>query len=161
MTGHGSANLALQWDGRHLVDIADPVLADAEAHAVAVCGGDIDGDGRDEIVFHSMVVDDNGRGLYSTGFRHGDALHVGAFDPARPEDLEVMHVMHRKAARDERIDFFMAARSYEGEIRNCEPEKCASLDWFPLDSLPLNMIDYIRVAIEEVRNNRFYSEYGW
>ena len=79
----------------------------------------------------------------------------------RPEDLEVVHVMHRKAARDERIDFFMTARSYEGEIRNCEPEKCASLDWFPLDSLPSNMIDYIRVAIEEVRNNRFYSEYGW
>ncbi len=60
------------------------------AHSVMVA--DVDGDGRDEIVFHSMVVDDNGRGLYSTGFRHGDALHVGAFDPARPEEIEVFGV---------------------------------------------------------------------
>ncbi len=60
------------------------------AHSVRVA--DVDGDGRDEIVFHSMVIDDNGKGLYSTGFRHGDALHVGAFDPARPTELEVFGV---------------------------------------------------------------------
>jgi len=49
---------------------------------------DVDGDGRDEIVFGSMVVDDNGKGLFSTGFRHGDALHVGDFDLDNP-GLEV------------------------------------------------------------------------
>ncbi len=56
-------------------------------HHVSVA--DVDGDGRDEIVYHSMVVDDNGRGLYSTGLRHGDAIHVGAFDPARPTAIQV------------------------------------------------------------------------
>ncbi len=45
---------------------------------------DVDGDGKDEIVYGSMVVDDNGKGLYSTGFRHGDAIHVGQLDPTRP-----------------------------------------------------------------------------
>lgn len=45
---------------------------------------DVDYDGKDEIVYGSMVVDDNGRGLFSTGFRHGDALHVGDLDPERP-----------------------------------------------------------------------------
>ncbi len=49
---------------------------------------DVDADGRDEIVFGSMVVDDNGKGLFSTGFRHGDALHVGDFDLNNP-GLEV------------------------------------------------------------------------
>ena len=52
------------------------------AHGISVA--DVDGDGRDEIVYNSMVVDDDGRGLFTTGLRHGDALHVGAFDPARP-----------------------------------------------------------------------------
>jgi rhamnogalacturonan endolyase len=52
---------------------------------------DVDGDGRDEIIYGSMVVDDNGSGLFSTGLRHGDALHVGDFDPARP-GLEVYGV---------------------------------------------------------------------
>ncbi|MEI6950457.1 rhamnogalacturonan lyase [Paraflavisolibacter sp. H34] len=49
---------------------------------------DVDNDGKDEIVYGSMVVDDNGKGLFSTGFRHGDALHVSDLDPAKP-GLEV------------------------------------------------------------------------
>lgn len=45
---------------------------------------DVDNDGKDEIIYGSMVVDDNGQGLFSTGFRHGDAIHVGEFIPGRP-----------------------------------------------------------------------------
>ncbi|MFA9388539.1 MAG: autotransporter-associated beta strand repeat-containing protein [Prolixibacteraceae bacterium] len=44
---------------------------------------DVDEDGRDEIVWGSMTVDDNGKGLYSTDLGHGDALHVGDLDPFR------------------------------------------------------------------------------
>ncbi len=44
---------------------------------------DVDMDGRDEIVFGSMVIDDNGKGLSTTGLGHGDAQHVGDFDPYR------------------------------------------------------------------------------
>ena len=42
---------------------------------------DVDWDGRDEIVFGSMVIDDNGKGLSTAGLGHGDAHHVGDFDP--------------------------------------------------------------------------------
>jgi rhamnogalacturonan endolyase len=52
---------------------------------------DVDGDGKDEIIYGSMVVDDNGKGLFSTGFRHGDAIHVGVLDPSRP-GLEVFGI---------------------------------------------------------------------
>lgn len=44
---------------------------------------DVDLDGRDEIVFGSMVIDDNGKGLSTTGFGHGDAQHTGDLDPYR------------------------------------------------------------------------------
>jgi rhamnogalacturonan endolyase len=50
--------------------------------------GDVDGDGRDEIIYGSCVIDDNGTGLYSTGFGHGDAMHFSDIDPDRP-GLEV------------------------------------------------------------------------
>lgn len=52
---------------------------------------DVDGDGKDEIIFGSMVMDDNGKGLYSTGLRHGDAIHVSDLDPTRP-GLEVFGI---------------------------------------------------------------------
>jgi len=55
-------------------------------HNLAVA--DVDGDGRDEIVYGSLTIDDNGRLLYATGLKHGDALHVGDLNPARP-GLEV------------------------------------------------------------------------
>ena len=42
---------------------------------------DVDWDGRDEICFGGMVIDDNGKGLNTTGLGHGDAQHQGDFDP--------------------------------------------------------------------------------
>ena len=44
---------------------------------------DVDMDGRDEIVFGSMVIDDNGKGLSTTGLGHGDAQHCADLDPYR------------------------------------------------------------------------------
>lgn len=64
-------------------------------HSLAIA--DVDGDGRDEIVYGAMVVDDNGKGLFSTGLRHGDALHAGDFDPARP-GLEVFGIHENEDA---------------------------------------------------------------
>jgi rhamnogalacturonan endolyase len=52
---------------------------------------DVDKDGKDEIVYGAMVVDDTGVGLFSTGLRHGDALHVSDLLPGRP-GLEVYGV---------------------------------------------------------------------
>ncbi|WP_246050684.1 rhamnogalacturonan lyase [Asticcacaulis tiandongensis] len=51
-------------------------------HSLSVA--DVDGDGRDEIIYGSMAIDDNGAGLWSAELRHGDALHVSNFDPSRP-----------------------------------------------------------------------------
>ncbi len=55
---------------------------------------DVDGDGKDEIVFGAMCIDDNGKGLYSTGLGHGDALHVSDLDPSIP-GLEVFGIQER------------------------------------------------------------------
>lgn len=44
--------------------------------------GDVDGDGCDEIVYGSCTIDNDGKGLYSTGMGHGDAMHLTAFDPS-------------------------------------------------------------------------------
>jgi ADP-ribose pyrophosphatase YjhB (NUDIX family) len=79
----------------------------------------------------------------------------------KPEDFTVVHVMHRKATHDERIDFFMVATSYNGDIQNNEPHKCDDLCFFPLDALPDNMVDYVKYALLQYQAGVFYSEYGW
>jgi rhamnogalacturonan endolyase len=58
-------------------------------HSLSVA--DVDADGKDEIVYHAMVIDDNGEGLYSTGWRHGDAMHLSDMYPDRP-GLEVFTI---------------------------------------------------------------------
>ncbi len=45
--------------------------------------GDVDNDERDEVVYGSMMMDDNGQGLYSTELGHGDAQHLGDINPDR------------------------------------------------------------------------------
>ncbi len=44
---------------------------------------DVDMDGRDEIMFGSMCIDDTGFGLSTTGLGHGDAQHCCDLDPYR------------------------------------------------------------------------------
>lgn len=45
--------------------------------------GDVDNDGKDEIIYGACAIDHDGTGLYTTGLGHGDALHLGKFDPNR------------------------------------------------------------------------------
>jgi rhamnogalacturonan endolyase len=67
-------------------------------HSLSVA--DVDDDGRDEIVYQAMVVDDDGRGLYSTGLRHGDAMFVTDIDPTRP-GMEVFTVQENEEHAEE------------------------------------------------------------
>ena len=78
---------AWDWDGRELknrwtFDTNNPEWASYAGqgnHNLRVA--DVDGDGKDEITYGSMAVDDDGRGLYNTGMGHGDAIHLMVFDP--------------------------------------------------------------------------------
>ena len=56
--------------------------------------GDVDGDGKDEIVYGACAIDHDGKGLYTTGLGHGDAMHLSDIDPDRP-GLEVWAIHER------------------------------------------------------------------
>ena len=78
---------AFDWDGTELRQrwVFDSYAEGNEAysgqgnHNLRVA--DIDNDGCDEIVYGSCTIDHDGRGLYTTGLQHGDALHLTAFFP--------------------------------------------------------------------------------
>jgi len=79
-------------------------------------------------------------------------------------DLEIVHIMHRKAESEtdsDRIDFFLKSNKWNGEIEIMEKEKCDDMRWFDFDSLPKNIIPYIEKSITEFSSNSHFSEYGW
>jgi 8-oxo-dGTP diphosphatase len=80
------------------------------------------------------------------------------------QDLKVIHVMHRKSLlpeTDERVDVFISAEKWEGDIINKEHHKCDDLSWFELDNIPDNSVPYLKHVVKQIRNNEFYSEFGW
>lgn len=75
----------------------------------------------------------------------------------KPEDLELMHVMHVHGEKDIFVFFFVAHR-WEGEPENREPQYCDSVQWFPLNALPSNTIPQTRLALEYIKTGNTYSE---
>ena len=117
----------------------------------------------------------------NTGFFDGNyeapAGHIDGGEPVRkaaarealeevgvsiePEDLKVVHVMHRYGQKAERIEFFLVAGKWQGEPENKEPDKCDDIGWFSLDSLPVNMVPKSEHALEQYLKGEIFSEYDW
>ena len=99
-----------------------------------------------------------------------------AYDAARRETLEEIGVedvalefvtsMQRTRGGepiDERVDFFFTARSWRGEPRIVEPEKCADLRWCPLDRLPDPVVPHELMVLQAVRGGAAppYTTFGF
>lgn len=79
-------------------------------HSVTVAG--FDGDGCDEICVGAMTVDHDGKGLFTTGLRHGDALHAGRFIPSR-QGMQVFGV-HENEGDNEIVKRTPAVAMFDG-----------------------------------------------
>jgi 8-oxo-dGTP pyrophosphatase MutT (NUDIX family) len=97
-----------------------------------------------------------------------DAAHREAAEEIAVSDLELefvtaMQRTQHDAPIDERIDFFFTARSWSGEPRIVEPEKCAALRWYPLDALPDPVVPHEREVLTGLRSgtSTAYSTFGF
>jgi 8-oxo-dGTP diphosphatase len=77
-----------------------------------------------------------------------------------PQGMLFAGVFHRRSD-DERVDFFMQVREWQGEPYNAEPGKCDALLWARLDDLPENTIPYVRQAIRNFQEGILFEEFGW
>ncbi len=99
-SGYAAKNMLVAWNWRNgtltylwtfeaVINIDGNINMDYVGqgnHNLSV--GDVDGDGKDEIVYGSCCIDDDGTGLWTTGLGHGDAMHLSDIDPDR-SGLEV------------------------------------------------------------------------
>lgn len=80
---------AYSWDGKtlsnlwkHTSDKKGQGIYGEGAHSITC--GDVDNDGFDEIIVGAACLDHDGKLLWRTGLGHGDATHLGEFDPSNP-----------------------------------------------------------------------------
>jgi 8-oxo-dGTP diphosphatase len=117
---------------------------------------------------------------FNTGFRDGEySVPAGHLDggetvlaagirEAREEvgvqieenDVVFSSVMHRLEG-DERIDFFVHVKNWQGEPFNAEPHKCDQLCWLNTDELPENIIPYVSRALANHLKGVPFEEFGW
>jgi ADP-ribose pyrophosphatase YjhB (NUDIX family) len=94
-----------------------------------------------------------------------EAVIREAFEEAnievKAEDLEVKVVLHRPNAHYKGkfvdiIDFFILAKTYGGELKNNEIERCSELAFYPLNDLPKETIPYVREALRAFQKGDVY-----
>lgn len=79
-----------KFDTNDLLEDYDQALIEAQGdHSLSI--NDVDNDGKDEIIYGSVVVDHDGTLKYSTGLGHGDAMHVSDW-VGWNDGLEIMQV---------------------------------------------------------------------
>lgn len=69
-------------------------------------------------------------------------------------------VVHRME-EEERVDFFVHVRQWQGEPVNSEPDKCDELRWANVNELPDTIISYVKKAIQNHRTGVAFHEFGW
>lgn len=142
-------------------------------HSISV--GDVDEDGNDEIVMGSATIDHDGKLLCSTGFGHGDAIHLGHFIPGR-KGLQIYMPHEEKDANygDDLHDAATGEVLYRGTTTSDNGRGMAGdvyydlgtrtgLDnyygwefWSGAESQPLNATNFTAVGSKPSTNFRIY-----
>ncbi|MER5402860.1 phosphotransferase [Streptomyces sp. NPDC002599] len=67
-------------------------------------------------------------------------------DPADARAAVTVH--HRSPGGASRTGYFFEVRRWKGEPGIAEPDVCDAMDWFPLHSLPTQMVAYCRAGLD-------------
>lgn len=73
-------------------------------------------------------------------------------------NLELVHVLHKRAKGEHRIIFYFKATVFSGAPRSLEPEKFKSATWFSINELPLKLTNTVRQVLKAYRTEVRYSE---
>lgn len=115
---------------------------------------------KDEILFGRRIGTKLWCGYLGLPAGHidiGEDAYEALFREAKEElDIEISYediidtfvVNRRNKTMAPYFDIYFEIKSYKGEIKINEKDKCQELKWFSIDNLPNDVIDYQKVALE-------------
>jgi len=84
------------------------------------------------------------------------------------KDLLPVHLLYRKGNERNRLtgsairpDLCFIIERWKGKFSNKEPEKHGDLEWYPIDRIPDNTVNYVKQALTHIENGIFYSTHGF
>jgi 8-oxo-dGTP pyrophosphatase MutT (NUDIX family) len=78
-----------------------------------------------------------------------------------PHDAIHAHTMHCKTGSATWMGHFFVVESWQGEPHICEPDKHTQVLWCEVNTLPDNLIPYVRQALDLIKQGVNYSVFGW
>lgn len=129
---------------------------------------------HDKILLQKRKSVTFGNGLYALPggkIEEGESARSAAIREAaeelaitiKPDDLDFVHVLHRKGELSEFFAVCFQVRNWSGPIKNNEPDKCEYLTWLTFDEIEhhQNMVPAHKQVLLNLKRNIIYSEHGW
>jgi 8-oxo-dGTP diphosphatase len=76
------------------------------------------------------------------------------------ENAQFAHIMHSSSDGGRLVLFFVVQR-WAGKATNLEPDAYSEVGWFPLSTLPYDLVSSCRAALEWIVIRYYFSLYGW
>jgi 8-oxo-dGTP diphosphatase len=73
----------------------------------------------------------------------------------------VMHRAPESAQDSEYLDLFFTIGRWSGTPAIGEPDKCSELIWVDQDALPADVVDYVAIGLQAVRDGEPLVTIGW
>lgn len=111
-------------------------------------------------------------GMYGTIGGHvdgGEKISTAIIREAKEEagidiketDLRLATICHSNAGKKEYLQFFYLCDKWNGVVENKEPDKCECIDLYDINSMPHNVVPYLKIALEKINAGEIFFEDGF
>lgn len=77
-----------------------------------------------------------------------------------PTDLKLIHVLHKKKGKENRLTIYFGAQQYKGKLVALETEKFRGVTWCNKQHLPLKTSATVKHVLQQIQLGKRYSEFS-